>query len=67
MENLETIINTKPTGGFPSLFICKKENLKKKDTDEHKERGFANKEIVSSLKDIMTSRRKSDIKDFISL
>jgi hypothetical protein len=59
MENIENNIKTKPTGGFPPLYICNKEKLKK-DEDGTKIRGFAKEEqkVVATLKDIMQERRK---------
>jgi hypothetical protein len=59
MENIEKTIKTKPTGGFPPLYICNKEKLNKED-DNIKIRGFAKEEqkIVATLKDIMQERRK---------
>lgn len=58
MENIEKTIKTKPTGGFPPLYICNKDE-QKKSTDNIKTRGFAKDEqkIVASLKDIMQERR----------
>lgn len=68
MDNIEKIVNTKPSAGFPPLYICKKENKKKFDDDEIKIRGFAKDEekIVASLKDIM-QERKNEKEPFIML
>lgn len=69
MENIEKIINTKPTGGFPPLYTCKKEEMKKSDDEEStKIRGFAkvDQRIVASLKDIM-QERKNEKEPFILL
>jgi hypothetical protein len=67
MDNIEKKINTKSTGGFPPIYICKEENKKKNDND-YKSRGFSkdDNKIVVSVKDIMEERR-TDIKPFIIL
>ena len=64
--NTKNIVNTKPTGGFPPLYICKtNDKVKEKDT---KLRGFSKEDenIVASLKDIMGERR-TEVKPFIVL
>ena len=70
MDNIEKIINEKPTGGFPPIYICteKYKKDKDKDYDNNKIRGFTkdDNKIVASLKDIM-EERKTDTKPFIIL
>lgn len=67
MDNIEKIINTKSTGGFPPIYICNNKN-KKKEESEYKIRGFSKDDtkIVASLKDIMEDRRNDD-KPFIEI
>ncbi len=70
MDNIENIIKNKSTGGFPPIYICKKNEKNKKkdgDDDDKKIRGFSKDEtkIVASLKEIMEERRTEDIKPFI--
>ena len=67
MDNIEKIINTRSTGGFPPIYICNEET-KKKENDDNKIRGFSKDDtkIVASLKDIMEERR-TDTKPFIVL
>jgi hypothetical protein len=59
-------IKTKPSGGFPPIFIC--DFNKKKEEIDSKIRGFSKEDekIVASLKDIMGERRK-ETKPFIEL
>jgi hypothetical protein len=67
MDNIEKIINSRSTGGFPPIYICDEE-YKKKENDDKKMRGFSKDDtkIVASLKDIMEERR-TDVKPFIEL
>jgi hypothetical protein len=59
MDDIEKRINTKPTGGFPPIRICEKDDIKK--DDDIKTRGFAKdeKNVVASLREIMEERRSS--------
>ena len=57
------ILRTKPTGGFPQIFVCRKRTAKR-----DKVRGFTQdeKKTVASIKDIMEERKK-DVRPFIEL
>jgi len=45
----------RPTGGFPPIFKCIREEITKQE--EKKDRGFATKETAVSIKEIMQHRR----------
>jgi len=49
-------INNLPTGGFPPIFKCVKEEIKKED--EKKDRGCATKMKFVSMNEILKNRRE---------
>jgi hypothetical protein len=63
----QDIIKSKPTGGFPPLYICSVEN--KKQQEDNKFRGFSKEDekITVSLKDFLGERRTENVKPFIVL
>jgi len=58
-------IKTKASGGFPPIYICKKES---KDDENSKIRAFSQdeKKTIASIQDIM-SERHAELKPFIEI
>lgn len=61
--DIAKVLKKKATGGFPPLYICKKESK-----DDTKIRAFSQdeKKTIASIQDIMTERH-TELKPFIEL
>lgn len=56
MDNIEKIINTQPTGGFPLFHICEKKT-KSDNINDLKTRGFAKDKNIVNIQEILNERR----------
>ena len=54
-DEIDTNITQRPTGGFPPIFKCVREEIVKEE--EKKDRGYATKTTAVSIKEIMQHRR----------
>ena len=66
MDKINEEIKKNPSGGFPPIYICNKQNTKKKDTT--KIRGFTTDEtnILADMESIL-KKNNNDPKPFIPL
>jgi len=53
------VVENKPTGGFPPIYLCKKEDIDNlKDESDKTKREYNSHKTAVSLSDIMKERRK---------